>query len=47
MLSGSRPLYGDATLEPGSEFEGIFENSGLRKSYRMVRDDAREYYAIQ
>ncbi len=47
MLSGSRPLYGDATLDAGSEFEGIFEVSGLRKSYRMVRDDTREYYAIQ
>jgi hypothetical protein len=47
MLSGSRPLYGDATLDAGSEFEGTFENSDLRKSYRMVRDDTREYYAIQ
>ena len=47
MLSGSRPLYGDATLEPGSEFEGIFSGNELRKSYRMVRDDTREYYAIQ
>ena len=47
MLSGSRPLYGDATLDAGSEFEGIFSGSDLRKSYRMVRDDTREYYAIQ
>ena len=47
MLSGSRPLYGDATLDSGSEFEGIFSDSDLRKSYRMVRDDTREYYAIQ
>lgn len=47
MLSGSRPLYGDATLDAGSEFEGIFAHTDLRKSYRMVRDEAREYYAIQ
>jgi DNA replication and repair protein RecF len=47
MLSGSRPLYGDVTLESGSEFEGIFDDSWLRKSYRMVRDETREYYAIQ
>ncbi len=47
MLSGSRPLYGDATLEMGSEFEGIFVASELRKSYRIVRDADREYYGIQ
>ncbi len=47
MLSGARPLYGDATLDAGSEFEGIFSGNELRKSYRMVRDDTREYYAIQ
>ncbi len=47
MLSGSRPLYGDATLDAGSEFEGIFSDGDLRKSYRMVRDENREYYAIQ
>ncbi len=47
MLSGSRPLYGDATLEMGSEFEGIFVANELRKSYRIVRDETREYYGIQ
>ena len=47
MLSGSRPLYGDATLDTGSEFEGIFITGGLSKSHRMVRDVTREYYAIQ
>ena len=47
MLSGSRPLYGDVTLDVGSEFEGVFSEGDLRKVYRMVRDDSREYYAIQ
>jgi hypothetical protein len=47
MLSGSRPLYGDAMLDTGSAFEGIFADRDFRKSYRMVRDETREYYAIQ
>ena len=47
MLSGSRPLYGDISLDAGTEFEGIFSDGDLRKSYRMVRDDSREYFAIQ
>ncbi len=47
MLSGSRPLYGEAILDIGSEFEGIFVESQLHKNYRMVRDADREYYSIQ
>ena len=31
ILSGSRPLYGDMTLESGSQFEGIFCQEDLMK----------------
>lgn len=48
ILSGSRPLYGDSTLESGSQFEGIFiQSSDLAKRYRIVHDDTREYFALQ
>jgi DNA replication and repair protein RecF len=47
MLAGSRPLYGDTILESGTQFEGIFSEMDLMKSYRMSRDDTREYLVIQ
>lgn len=47
ILAGSRPLYGEATLELGSQFEGIFLESDLAKSYRIVRDSTREFLVIQ
>jgi DNA replication and repair protein RecF len=47
MLAGSRPLYGDINLEPGTQFEGIFCETDLLKNYRMFRDETREYFVIQ
>lgn len=47
MLAGARPLYGNTELESGSVFEGMFTSADLAKSYRLLRDDKRELYAIQ
>lgn len=47
MLAGAHPLYGDTSLASGSVFEGIFATDDLAKSYRLLRDDKREFYAIQ
>jgi recombinational DNA repair ATPase RecF len=47
MLAGARPLYGNTELDTGSVFEGIFASQDLSKSYRLLRDDKREFYAIQ
>jgi DNA replication and repair protein RecF len=47
MLAGARPLYGNTELDTGSVFEGIFLAQDLAKSYRLLRDDKREFYAIQ
>jgi DNA replication and repair protein RecF len=47
MLASARPLYGNTELESGSVFEGIFTSADLAKSYRLLRDDKREFYAIQ
>lgn len=47
MLAGARPLYGNTELDTGSVFEGIFSHGDLAKSYRLLRDEKREFYAIQ
>ena len=47
MLAGSRPLYGESSLESGSQFEGVIIDSDARKNHRLVRDDVREIFAIQ
>lgn len=47
ILTGSRPLYGDTILEPGTQFEGSFSEYDLSKSYRKVRDEIKEYFLIQ
>lgn len=47
ILAGSRPLYGDINLQPGTQIEGFFSKSDLSKSYRKFRDEIREYYLIQ
>lgn len=47
MLAGARPLYGNTELDTGSVFEGIFLAQDLAKSYRLLRDEKREFYAIQ
>lgn len=47
MLAGSKLLYGDSTLDVWTQFEGVFLEDDLAKSYRMFRDENREYFSIQ
>jgi DNA replication and repair protein RecF len=47
ILAWSRPLYGETSLESWTQFEGIFCETDLGKSYRIIRDDVREYFVIQ
>jgi hypothetical protein len=47
MLSGSRPLYGNTTMEAGCIFDGVFVQGDLSKSYRLLQDESRSIFAIQ
>lgn len=47
LLSGAQPLYGHASLEPWCVFEGIFTTGDLPKSYRYLRDEKRDFFALQ
>jgi DNA replication and repair protein RecF len=47
LLSGSRPLYGDISLDSWTQFEGIFSSFDFSKNHRLVRDADREYFLIQ
>lgn len=47
ILSGSRPLYGNISLDNWTQFEGTFSENDLSKSYCILRNDERDYFAIQ
>ncbi len=47
ILAGSRPLYGNIGLDNWTQFEGSFSENDLLKNYCILRDDGRDYFAIQ
>lgn len=47
LLSGSHPLYGNTTMDTGCVFDGSFIQDELTKSYRLLQDDKRSFFAIQ
>jgi DNA replication and repair protein RecF len=47
LLSGAHPLYGNTVMDSGCVFEWAFSEDSLTKSYRLLQDEKRGFFAVQ